>query len=178
MDSDFLKNLEYFTVPNNQTGNPQGGQGGESSSAATARNPNEAAFWEALAGAESGLSAATSSGGPAGQLPSGSYAQSSGGPGAPYRSYTGQTYHGGPKRTLPTRAPPPPQMTSPRRKDAHDKKRQKADPDSSALESVDYWIQFDDDDADNNLGGSFEIDYSKRQHGPSSSFTRYAVMSQ
>jgi hypothetical protein len=61
---------------------------------------------------------------------------------------------------------------SPRKRDSHDKKRQKADPDSAALESVDYWIQFDDDDADNNLGSSFEIDYSRRQNPTLNNYAR------
>lgn len=165
MDSDFLKNLEYFTGPNNQTANPSG-QGAESSTAGAARNSNEAAFWEALAGAESG---ATAAGGPSVPLPS--FGQQPAGSNQ-YRSYTGQTYGGDPKRmSLPNRSASQPHLTSPRRKDAHNKKRQKADPDAAALESVDYWIQFDDDDAENNLG-SFEIDFSNRQHAPPSAFSR------
>ncbi|KAI9151788.1 putative transcription factor sre2 [Paramyrothecium foliicola] len=49
-----------------------------------------------------------------------------------------------------------------RRKDKHDNKRVKSDfeSDTPALDSIDYWIQFDDDDVDK--WGSFEIDFSKR----------------
>ncbi|QUC22000.1 uncharacterized protein UV8b_06241 [Ustilaginoidea virens] len=44
-------------------------------------------------------------------------------------------------------------------RDLHDKKRIKVEPDIPALDSIDYWLSFDDD-LDNM--GSFEIDYSKR----------------
>ncbi|KHN99096.1 Helix-loop-helix DNA-binding domain protein [Metarhizium album ARSEF 1941] len=43
----------------------------------------------------------------------------------------------------------------------HDKKRIKVEPDTSALDSIDYWVSFDDD---LDKMGSFEIDYSKRPH--------------
>ena len=56
--------------------------------------------------------------------------------------------------TLPTRQPDGFQ-----RREAHDKKRYKVEADTPALDSIDYWINFDDD-ADKM--GSFEIDYSKR----------------
>lgn len=54
------------------------------------------------------------------------------------------------------------------RRDLHDKKRFKADPDTPALDSIDYWINFDDD---LDRMGSFEIDYSKRND---STFNRQA----
>lgn len=44
-------------------------------------------------------------------------------------------------------------------RDFHDKKRIKVEPDTPALDSIDYWISFDDD---LDKMGSFEIDYSKR----------------
>lgn len=44
-------------------------------------------------------------------------------------------------------------------RDSHDKKRMKVDSDTPALDSIDYWISFDDD---LDKMGSFEIDYSKR----------------
>jgi hypothetical protein len=51
---------------------------------------------------------------------------------------------------------------SARKKDKHDSKRVKSDfeSDTPALDSIDYWMNFDDDDADK--WGSFEIDFSKR----------------
>lgn len=47
-------------------------------------------------------------------------------------------------------------------RDMHDKKRMKVETDTPALDSIDYWIQFDDD-ADKM--GSFEVDYSRRADG-------------
>lgn len=44
-------------------------------------------------------------------------------------------------------------------RDFHDKKRMKVESDTPALDSIDYWISFDDD---LDKMGSFEIDYSKR----------------
>ncbi|KAM0633409.1 hypothetical protein ACHAPW_003746 [Verticillium nonalfalfae] len=156
MDPDFLKNLEYFATPNNQTPtNPD--QAGESSIAAAARNETDAAFWDALAKGEPSLT------GPSSNLPSSSvpsFAQSSTAPtNLSYRPVLGQANN---KRPGPGLSRTTQGIASPRRKEGHEKKRTKMDPDAAALESVDYWIQFDDDDADNNLGGSFEIDFSKR----------------
>lgn len=50
---------------------------------------------------------------------------------------------------------------------SHDNKRIKVDPETPALDSIDYWIRFDDDF---DKTGSFEVDYSRRndptgQHG-------------
>ncbi|POR39383.1 Transcription factor CPH2 [Tolypocladium paradoxum] len=45
------------------------------------------------------------------------------------------------------------------RRDLHDKKRYKVEAETPALDSIDYWINFDDD---LDKMGSFEIDYSKR----------------
>ncbi|KAF5134624.1 Transcription factor CPH2 [Metarhizium anisopliae] len=56
-------------------------------------------------------------------------------------------------------------MTSPQSdallqgRDFHDKKRMKVESDTPALDSIDYWISFDDD---LDKMGSFEIDYSRR----------------
>ncbi|PFH62404.1 hypothetical protein XA68_13843 [Ophiocordyceps unilateralis] len=57
--------------------------------------------------------------------------------------------------------PPPRQPDCFRRGNlgAHDKKRIKVDPEPPSIDSMDYWVRFDDD-ADKM--GSFEIDYSKR----------------
>jgi len=62
-----------------------------------------------------------------------------------------------------SQATPTQTMVTNRRRDGHDRKRAKVD-DAAALESVDYWIHLDDDDFDNKLGGSFEIDFSKRRN--------------
>lgn len=47
----------------------------------------------------------------------------------------------------------------PTARDFHDTKRMKVESDTPALDSIDYWISFDDD---LDKMGSFEIDYSKR----------------
>jgi hypothetical protein len=62
------------------------------------------------------------------------------------------------KQAVPQQLP----ARSAQRRDKHDNKRIKSDfeSDAPALDSVDYWIQFDDDDIDK--WGSFEIDFSKR----------------
>lgn len=55
-------------------------------------------------------------------------------------------------------------------KDSHETKRVKTDLESDTpnLDSIDYWINFDDDDVDN--WGSFEIDFSKLNDGPQNRF--------
>lgn len=58
------------------------------------------------------------------------------------------------KSTLPGGQP-----ESLQRRELHDKKRYKVDAETPALDSIDYWINFDDDV---DKMGSFEIDYSKR----------------
>ncbi|KAL0934259.1 helix-loop-helix dna-binding domain-containing protein [Colletotrichum truncatum] len=158
MDPNFLKNLDYFAVPNNQT-NSSVEQSAESSASGAARNAPETSMWEAL-GADQANSESTSNG-PSGSLPS--FAQAS-----PVStnfglgSMPGQIPYGQgqPRNALPTRMA---QTAGPRRRDGHDRKRTKVDSEAAALESVDYWIQFDDDD-EQKLGGSFEIDFSKRRH--------------
>ncbi|KAJ6437813.1 helix-loop-helix DNA-binding domain-containing protein [Purpureocillium lavendulum] len=63
------------------------------------------------------------------------------------------------RKSLPTGANVGQQPECFQRRDMHDKKRFKADPDTPALDSIDYWINFDDDW---DKMGSVEIDYSKR----------------
>ncbi|KAI1040042.1 hypothetical protein LB505_008306 [Fusarium chuoi] len=62
------------------------------------------------------------------------------------------------KTILPTRGPP--RGHQQRKRDAHERKRTKVDTDS-ALESLDYWIRFDDEE--NERTGSYEIDFSKHR---------------
>ncbi|OAA51683.1 Helix-loop-helix DNA-binding domain protein [Metarhizium rileyi] len=67
----------------------------------------------------------------------------------------------------PARSPYPPakntmaaaQSDALQERDFHDRKRMKVESDTPALDSIDYWISFDDD---LDKMGSFEIDYSKR----------------
>ncbi|TDZ40301.1 Transcription factor CPH2 [Colletotrichum trifolii] len=155
MDPNFLKNLEYFAVPNSQTNNTVD-QTAESSAAGAARNAPDAPLWDTFdQGSESTCN------GPSGTLPS--FAQAS--PGSnnfglgtlPPQMTFGQGQAG---NALPTRSA---QHQGQRRRDGHDRKRTKVDSEAAALESIDYWIQFDDDE-EQKLGGSFEIDFSKRRN--------------
>ncbi|GJN73575.1 helix-loop-helix DNA-binding domain-containing protein [Purpureocillium lilacinum] len=63
------------------------------------------------------------------------------------------------RKPVPSGSNPAQQPDCFQRRDMHDKKRFKADPDTPALDSIDYWINFDDDW---DKMGSVEIDYSKR----------------
>lgn len=97
--------------------------------------------------------------------------------------YAQQNFGGIPYGGLgePSRAPRPAEAiqaaTAARRRGRHDRKRAKIGSDAAALDSVDYWIHLDDDDHDNTLGGSFEIDFSGRNNDPAS-FARYVIKSQ
>ncbi|GKT44160.1 putative transcription initiation factor TFIID subunit [Colletotrichum spaethianum] len=154
MDPNFLKNLDYFAVPNNQTTN---------SAEQTAECFQECARYVSL-GVPRGdqTNSESTSNGPSGSLPS--FAQAS--PGntnfglgpmpAQMQFGNGQSRNTG----LPNRAAP---GQDSRRRDGHARKRTKVDSEAAALESVDYWIQFDDDE-EQKLGGSFEIDFSRRSN--------------
>ncbi|KAL2874598.1 hypothetical protein SGCOL_010267 [Colletotrichum sp. CLE4] len=160
MDPNFLKNIDFFAVPNNQTTN-SAEQSAESSATGAARNAPDNALWESLGGDPA--NSESTSNGPSGSLPS--FAQAS-----PASTNFGlgsmpaqmQFNHGGQQRNpgLPSRAAP---NQDPRRRDGHARKRTKVDSEAAALESVDYWIQFDDDE-EQKLGGSFEIDFSRRSN--------------
>lgn len=153
--------LSFFSVPNNQTINPVD-QNAESSAGPNSQEhqqqqPPVSASWRphSLDG-DGGLSDRTAPP-----------------PGADLRSYdhisnvpsdisftqapmpSPYTQH---KSALPTRVHPRNQR---RKIDSHDRKRTKVDPDAATLESLDYWIQFDDEENDRG-GGSYEIDFSKR----------------
>ncbi|KAL5598569.1 hypothetical protein BROUX41_003504 [Berkeleyomyces rouxiae] len=56
------------------------------------------------------------------------------------------------------------QMPPPRRRDhhGHDRKRPKTTPKEPALDSLDYWIHYDDDDEINKVDESFEINFARR----------------
>lgn len=153
--------LSYFSVPNNQTLNPVD-QNAESSVGPGAQEqqqqqPPVSSSWRghSLDG-DAGLADRTAPPPGAGLH---SYDQASTAPSdisftqAPMPSP--YTQH---KAALPTRVHPRSQQQ--RRRDGHDRKRTKVDPETATLESLDYWIQFDDEEADRT--GSFEIDFSKR----------------
>ncbi|KZL85005.1 helix-loop-helix dna-binding domain-containing protein [Colletotrichum incanum] len=159
MDPNFLKNPDYFAVPNNQTTNSVE-QTAESSTIGTARNAPDTSLWESLGGDQA--NSESTSNGPSGSLPS--FAQASPGStnfGLGSMPAQMQFSHGQPRNTgLPNRAAP---GQDSRRRDGHARKRTKVDSEAAALESVDYWIQFDDDE-EQKLGGSFEIDFSRRSN--------------
>ncbi|KAF4995248.1 hypothetical protein FDECE_12863 [Fusarium decemcellulare] len=145
--------LSFFSVPNNQTLNPVD-QNAESSTGAISQQ-QEPSPWGPV-GLEGDMGIAGRTSGPqGGALPS--FAHQSSAPTdisftqAPMPSP--YTQH---KTVLPSRGHP---RNHPRKRDAHDRKRTKVDTES-ALESLDYWIQFDDDEAERT--GSYEIDFSKR----------------
>lgn len=148
--------LSFFSVPNNQTLNPVD-QNAESSAGAVPQQQPDPASWRPTGlDANIGLSDRTSA--PSGAtIPT--YDNTSTAPSdisftqAPMPSP--YTQH---KTSLPTRGHPRSHQHQ-RKKDAHERKRTKVDTES-ALESLDYWIQFDDEEADRM--GSFEIDFSKR----------------
>ncbi|KAM0349075.1 hypothetical protein ACHAPU_004010 [Fusarium lateritium] len=133
--------LNFFAVPNNQTLNQN-----ESS-----QQQHEPSPWGST-GFEGDVSSSGNQGGPSYDYRSNaqsdiSFAQ------APMPSpYTSSN-----NTILPNRGHP--RSNQQRRRDAHERKRTKVDADS-ALESLDYWIRFDDDEGERT--GSYEIDFSKR----------------
>lgn len=148
--------LSFFSVPNNQTLNPVDQNAEASSGAGPSQQPQDPSSWRQMGmDGEMAMSSERTSA-PSGNTMN-SFDNSSTAPTdisftqAPMPSP--YTQH---KTVLPTRGHP---RSHQRKKDAHDRKRTKVDTDS-ALESLDYWIQFDDEEADRT--GSFEIDFSKR----------------
>ena len=153
--------LSFFSVPNNQTLNPVD-QNAESSAGPNSQQqqqqqPPVSSSWRPHALDGDGGLADRSAAPPGAGLRS--YDNASNAPSdisftqAPMPSP--YTQH---KASLPTRVHP---RNQGRRKDGHDRKRTRVDPETATLESLDYWIQFDDDEGDRG-GGSFEIDFSKR----------------
>ncbi|TQN72938.1 Sterol regulatory element-binding protein 1 [Colletotrichum shisoi] len=159
MDLNFLQNLDYFAVPNNQT-TTSVEQTAESSATGAAKNAPATSLWESLGGDQE--NSESTSNGPSGSLPS--FAQPPPGStnfGLGSMPAQMQFSHGQPRNNgLPNRAAP---GQNSRRRDAHGRKRTKVDSEAAALESVDYWIQFDDDE-EQKFGGSFEIDFSRRSN--------------
>ncbi|KAI5467705.1 hypothetical protein BGZ63DRAFT_34016 [Mariannaea sp. PMI_226] len=146
--------LSFFSVPNNQTLNPVDQNAEASSSAQQQQDPSS---WRPTSlDGDMGFSDRTSA-------PSGNTLNSfdNASTAATDISFTQApmpspyTQH---KTILPSRGHPRGHQHQ-RKRDAHDRKRTKVDTES-ALESLDYWIQFDDEEADRT--GSFEIDFSKR----------------
>ncbi|KIL93168.1 hypothetical protein FAVG1_03145 [Fusarium avenaceum] len=133
--------LNFFAVPNNQTLNQN----------EPSQQQHDPSPWRPT-GFEGDIGSSSNQGGP-------SYDYQSNAPSdmsftqAPMPSpYTSSS-----KTILPNRGHP--RGHQQRKRDAHERKRTKVDTDS-ALESLDYWIRFDDDEGERT--GSYEIDFSKR----------------
>jgi hypothetical protein len=156
MDPNLLKNIDYFAVPNAQTGNPIDQNAGESSAAQTMANTASSSIWDPpIALVEPGVSDEYSAAYSFAQQ-----AQTTAPPNLTFGSLSGPSPYMAERNTLPTRTAQ--SVAAPRRREGHERKRTKVNSEAAALESVDYWIQFDDDE--NDKGGSFEIDLSKRQN--------------
>ncbi|KAH7161434.1 helix-loop-helix DNA-binding domain-containing protein [Dactylonectria macrodidyma] len=162
--------LSFFSVPNNQTLNPVD-QNAESSSSTHQQQPDPQSWRQSGLDNDMGLSDQTSA---PSRATHGSYDNASTAASdisftqapmpSPYTQY---------KTVLPTRGHPRSHHQQ-RKKESHDRKRTKVDTES-ALESLDYWIQFDDEEAER--VGSFEIDFSKRYDMTNQNRPAYATTS-
>ncbi|KAF5559779.1 myc-type bHLH transcription factor [Fusarium napiforme] len=137
--------LNFFAVPNNQTLNHVD-QNND-----TSQQQHEPSPWKPT-GLEGDMGASGNQGGPSYDYQSNAASDMSFNQAPMPSPYTSSN-----KTILPTRGPP--RGHQQRKRDAHERKRTKVDTDS-ALESLDYWIRFDDEE--NERTGSYEIDFSKR----------------
>jgi hypothetical protein len=164
MDPNLLKHMDYFAVPNNQTIDlaRQNATASSSSAPATATDGIDAPLWDAATlRTDAGLSDSVSTGPSGASLTS--FAQQSTAPTTlSFGSLSGPSPYRQSKSGLPGSTPQA--AAPPRRRDGHDRKRARVASEAAALESVDYWIHFDDDDPENRIGESFEIDFSKRRN--------------
>ncbi|KAL8421446.1 hypothetical protein RB596_002290 [Gaeumannomyces avenae] len=130
MDPNLMRHIEYFSVPNNQTGKsidragasrpaaPQPLSPWNTSSLDPANQQNSAASFEAYQQAQNQAAGGISFDPPERQRP---------------------LYSQGPRQILPTR-------TSNPARDRHDRKRSKLSTDATPFDSVDYWLQFDNNE--------------------------------
>ncbi|KAK1767720.1 helix-loop-helix DNA-binding domain-containing protein [Phialemonium atrogriseum] len=138
MDSNQLRHLEFFSVPNSQTVNPV-----DQTFDLTGTTGNQlSSMWDMNALAADPGAAGSSSTGP-GSLSLESFAQSS-----PSTAPTSlsmnpamarQPMLGQPGQVLPTRTA--------RLRDGHERKRSKLSTEANPFDSVDYWIQFDNEES-------------------------------
>ncbi|KAK0708258.1 helix-loop-helix DNA-binding domain-containing protein [Lasiosphaeris hirsuta] len=149
MDSDPLRHLEFFSVPNNQTTNPVD-QSFTLGASSTTQPPS---IWDTAAalGVDVALSRPPSLAPTAlsldslGQTPSTGFSSIS--PLAPSLSQQ-SFYFGQPRPALPMRAP--------RMREGHERKRSRMGTDPAPFESADYWIQFDNDESFSSVPESAE----------------------
>jgi len=158
MDPSMMKTMDYF----GQNMDSAGRQNAEASSS-TAPPPvtSDASLWDPTLSLGMSDEIATS-------IPYGQQTTSSS-QGVHYGSLAGPQPYATPSVS---QAPVAPSIATTRKREGHDRKRAKVDNDAAALESVDYWIHLDDDDLDSKLGGSFEIDFSKRRND-TANYARY-----
>jgi hypothetical protein len=158
MDPNLLKNIDYFAVPNAQTGNAVDQNAGEAQAAQRTTNTTSASIWDPpMTFVEPGVSDEYSAAHAFAQQ-----AQTTSPPNISFGALSGPSPFsaGGKTTTLPARGAQT--VAAPRRREGHERKRAKVNSEAAALESVDYWIHLDDDE--NDRGGSFEIDFSKRKN--------------
>ena len=131
MDPNLIRHIEYFSVPNNQTGNPIDRAGAlprpaapqplspwNTASLDPANQQHSAASFEAYQQAQN---------------------QAAGGISFEPPERQRSLYSQGPRQILPTR-------TSNPARDRHDRKRSKLSTDATPFDSVDYWLQFDNNE--------------------------------
>ncbi|CAK7214203.1 hypothetical protein SCUCBS95973_002058 [Sporothrix curviconia] len=128
MDDNFLRNIGYFAVPNNQTLNPVDESGDASGLPASS-------IWDEpnLAAAGLGRGRDTSSGAPSLSLDSLAPSTGSLNPYSPMMS-TSSMFSQNPRSIISPRVS---------RRDGHERKRSRLNTETTPFDSVDYWIQFD-----------------------------------
>jgi hypothetical protein len=166
MDSKQLGPTEYFAVPIKQTVNAI--DRNVNTSSLTTAQPDgvqpASSLWDASIAMDAAVSDSIATGPSGASLAS--FVQPSTGPtNLSFGSRSRSSVYGQSKTGFPTKTPQ--SVGGPSRGEGHERKRAKVNSEAAALESVDYWIRFDDDDPDKGAGESFEIDFSKRRNNPS-----------
>ncbi|KAK5662024.1 hypothetical protein OQA88_10136 [Cercophora sp. LCS_1] len=148
--SDPLRHLEFFSVPNNQTINPV--DRSFSLGGPTATQPPS--LWDTPAGlGVPGFS------GPPSSTPT-SLSLDSIAPSTASTGLTSMTNLAGASQPINFGGPPRPTlpMRAPRSRDGHERKRSRLSTDATPFDSVDYWIQFDNDEALADIPEGVEVD--------------------
>jgi hypothetical protein len=169
MESDHLETVELFGMPQNSAISfaQQNGRAPQPNATAQQLQQRDQALWDAAMGsAQAGLSDSASTGPSGTSLPTFAQQQSSAAAtDLSFGSLSGPSLYEPAKQTnISFNTGAGQSAGQSRKRDIPERKRTKLNSDAAALESVDYWIQFDDDDPENRLGESFEIDFSKRRN--------------
>ena len=161
MDPNLLKDFDYCSAPGNQSINvtDQGAQTSPGLGHGLGGQTTQE-LWNIALGTDSGIgntgaaSGATSS--------RSSFAQTTPlASNAAFGAAGGPSLYGESKAGFPQRSAQP--VGAPRKREGNERKRAKVASEATGLDSADFWLQFDDDDADKAMQ-SFEIDYSKRRN--------------